>query len=293
VNRLRNAGEGADSVANAPAPTLHCVGVELASTNPEKLAGFYVDALRFSYVKATQTGIELKLGDCVLRLRQARGRPMPSDSRSHDRWFRHLAVVVREMSAARAHLEKCSALTVSERPQTLPAWNEASGGIEAFYLRDPEGHPLEIIHFPAGKGRPQWQRPGEDLFQGVDHTAIVVESAAASAAFYHGLVRVTKTAVAHNYGREQARLSALEGANLRATSLGNAATAAPSIELLEYVAPLDGRVMPADTSPEDAWWSASILTDESVSDRLSLSHARKSPPSLEIADPDGYRVVLL
>jgi hypothetical protein len=52
-------------------------------------------------------------------------------------------------------------------------------------------------------------------------------------------------------------------------------------------------VMPADTSPEDAWWSASILTDESVSDRLSLSHARKSPPSLEIADPDGYRVVLL
>jgi catechol 2,3-dioxygenase-like lactoylglutathione lyase family enzyme len=283
----------ADSVADAQATALHCVGVELASTDPEKLARFYVDALTFSYVKATEDGNELKLGDCVLRLRQARGRPMPPDSRSHDRWFRHLAVVVREMSRAHAHVGKFSSATVSVRPETLPAWNEASGGIEAFYLRDPEGHPLELIHFPAGKGRTQWQRPGNELFQGVDHTAIVVKSAMVSLAFYHDLAGLTETAVAHNYGREQERLSALEDANLHATSLGNAAKRAPSIELLEYVEPLDGRVMPDDTSPGDIWWSASILTGESPSDRSSPTDARNASPSREIVDPDGYRVVLL
>lgn len=293
MNRLRTASEGADSVVNALTMSLRCVGVELASSDPEKLARFYVDALRFAYVKASENGIELKLGDCMLRLRRASGRPMPAASRSHDRWFRHLAIVVREMSQAHAHVEQFSPPMISAQPQILPAWNEASGGIEAFYLRDPEGHPLELIHFPAGKGRPQWQRPGDNLFQGVDHTAIVVASAAATAAFYHSLAQLSKTAVAHNYGREQERLSALERADLHATSLGNAATGAPSIELLEYIAPLDGRIMPEDTTPEDAWWSASILTGESAPNTSKVADARNASPSREIVDPDGYRVVML
>ncbi len=37
-------------------------------------------------------------------------------------------------------------------PQTLPLWNLIAGGIESFYFKDPDGHNLELIHFPVGKG---------------------------------------------------------------------------------------------------------------------------------------------
>ena len=39
----------------------------------------------------------------------------------------------------------------------------------------PDGHFLEILAFPPGKGDPKWHRPGDALFLGLDHTAIVVD----------------------------------------------------------------------------------------------------------------------
>jgi hypothetical protein len=36
----------------------------------------------------------------------------------------------------------------SPEPQRLPDWNKAAGGIKAFYFKDPDGHPLEILQFP-------------------------------------------------------------------------------------------------------------------------------------------------
>ena len=35
-------------------------------------------------------------------------------------------------------------------PQTLPDWNKNAAGIQAFYFRDPDGHFLEVLAFPAG-----------------------------------------------------------------------------------------------------------------------------------------------
>jgi catechol 2,3-dioxygenase-like lactoylglutathione lyase family enzyme len=277
-------------VHNAQMASLHCVGVELGAHHPEKLAQFYVDALSFTIFREAHEELELKLGDCLLRLRRVQGRPMPSDSRSHDRWFRHLAIVVRNMAAAVKRVHQFSPRRVSTQPETLPSWNEASGEIEAFYFRDPEGHPLELIHFPADKGRPQWQRSGNDLFQGVDHTAIVVGSALASIAFYRTLALLTPIAVAHNYGAEQARLSQLDGADLRATSLGNRATRAPSLELLEYTTPRDGRAMPPDTSRNDVWWSASIFARHSQA--IASARSRQAPDGPCWIDPDGHRAVL-
>ncbi|MBI2016386.1 MAG: VOC family protein, partial [Candidatus Rokubacteria bacterium] len=47
--------------------------------------------------------VRMRLGDELVELRQWRaptGRPLPADSRSHDRWFQHLALVVNDMDQA-------------------------------------------------------------------------------------------------------------------------------------------------------------------------------------------------
>jgi len=43
---------------------------------------------------------------------------------------------------------------------------------------------IEIIWFPRGKGNPKWQRSTDNLFLGIDHTAIVVSDTDQSLAFY-------------------------------------------------------------------------------------------------------------
>ncbi len=121
--------------------------------------------------------VELKLGNERITLTEHltnKGRGIPSDSRSSDHWFQHIAIVVRNMDTAYEQLRRQKVKHVSTAPQTLPAWNKDAGGIKAFYFRDLEDHVLEIIWFPPGKGDPRWQRPTTNLFLGIDHTAIVV-----------------------------------------------------------------------------------------------------------------------
>src|SRR5438874_5539691 len=92
--------------------------------------------------------VRMQLGNEYLDLTQylaPPGRPIPVDSRSNDRWFQHIAIVVRDMDAA---FEKVGALKVqfvSTAPQTLPPSITAAAGIKAFYFRDPDGHNLELI----------------------------------------------------------------------------------------------------------------------------------------------------
>lgn len=133
---------------------------------------------------------ELKLGDEHITLTEHLGnpgKPIPSDSRSYDHWFQHIAIVVRDMDAAYAQLAAHKVKHVSTAPQTLPEWNQGAAGIKAFYFRDPEDHVLEIICFPVGKGDPKWQRAGSEtgtpIFRGIDHTAIVGSGTGKSLAF--------------------------------------------------------------------------------------------------------------
>ena len=70
------------------------------------------------------------------------------------------------------------------RPATSADWNPDAGGIEAFYFKDPDGNHLEVLEFPEGKGDPKWHRPGDELFLGIDHTAVVVGDTDSSLAFY-------------------------------------------------------------------------------------------------------------
>jgi hypothetical protein len=57
------------------------------------------------------------------------------------------------------------------------------------------------------------------------------------------------TGESENYGTEQERLNAVFGARLRITALR--AAAGPGIELLEYLAPSDGRPAPDDLRSND------------------------------------------
>ena len=61
--------------------------------------------------------------------------------------------------------------------------NKDAAGIKAFYFKDPDEHPIEILQFPDGKGDLKWHRGGDRLFLGIDHRAIMVADTDASLKF--------------------------------------------------------------------------------------------------------------
>lgn len=218
--------------------------------------------------------VRLRLGNELLELTAfdaSRGRSFPSDTRSNDHWFQHVAIVVRDMDRAYARLQARGVQAASQGgPQRLPDWNKNAGGIRAFYFRDPDGHFLELLEFPHDKGAPQWHRDGAadaPLFLGIDHTAIVVADTDASLRFYRDTLGLRVAGTNENYGPEQERLNNVPGARLRITTLR--AEDGPGIELLEYQAPKDGRPYPADTRAHDAWyWQTTLLAHDRRGARL-------------------------
>jgi len=216
---------------------------ELAGENVEHLYGVFGARVRI---------VRLKLGDESIELVQflaPRGRPIPIDSRSNDRWFQHVAIIVSDMERAYQILRQNKVEHASSEPQRLPDWNRNAGGIRAFYFKDPDGHPLEILQFPEGKGNPKWHRPSDRLFLGIDHTAIVVADTDASLKFYRDLLGFKIAGESENYGTEQEHLNNVFGARLRITALR--AERGPGIELLEYLSPHDGRPFPEDERADD------------------------------------------
>lgn len=194
---------------------------------------------------------QLKLGEETLELTdylESGGRAVPRDSRSNDRWFQHVAIVVTDMDRAYQRLQENEVRAASVSPQRLPDWNPNAGGIRAFYFKDPDDHVLEIIWFPAGKGDPKWQSRRE-LFAGIDHTAIVVADTEASLKFYRDKLGLRVVGGSENYGIEQERLNNVPGAHLRITTLR--AAPGPGVELLEYLEPRGGRPYPPDVRAND------------------------------------------
>ncbi len=196
--------------------------------------------------------VRLRLGNGVIELTQystPRGKPIPADSASNDLWFQHLAIVVSNMQKAYERLRQNAVQHISDRPQRLPRWNKQAADIEAFYFKDPDGHPLELIYFPEGKGDPRWHLQLDDeLFLGVDHTAIAASNTDVSMKFYR-LLGFQERGHSLNYGTEQDHLSGVVGARVRITSLR--ANSGPGIELLEYQHPRTGRPMQADERAND------------------------------------------
>ncbi len=209
----------------------------------EKLKGLFGIHLR---------KVKLRLGDEYIVLTDyltTGGRPVPQDSRSNDLWFQHIAIVVSDMDAAYHKLRTHNVAHVSTRPQTLPKTIPAAAGIKAFYFQDPDGHTLELIYFPYGKGNPKWQQHDNNLFLGIDHTAIAVSRTAASSKFYNDLLGMKFQGESYNFGNEQEHLNNVSGARLRIS--GNKTRNGPGVEFLDYLAPADGRPYPVNARPDD------------------------------------------
>ena len=217
---------------------------------------------------------QLRLGTERLALLQyltpAFARPVPLDTRGNDLWFQHVAIVVSDMDRAFSWLRSRHVAYVSSGPQTLPRWNHAAAGIRAFYFADPDGHTLELIHFPRGKGDSRWQtrvscdrQPAElCLFLGIDHTAITVSDTEQSLAFYRDRLGLKVAGESENYGTEQEHLNGVFGARLRITSLR--ATKGPGIELLQYLSPRGGRPLPNDARVNDLFhWQLIVSASDS------------------------------
>jgi catechol 2,3-dioxygenase-like lactoylglutathione lyase family enzyme len=196
--------------------------------------------------------VRMKLGDEAITLTEylvPKGRPVPTDSRSIDHWFQHIAIIMNDMDRAYRRLREHKVEHASTGPQRLPDWNSKAGGIQAFYFKDPDGHPLEILQFPPDKGAAKWHRPSDWLFLGIDHTAIVVADTDASLAFYRDQLGMKVVGESENFGDEQEHLNNVFGARLRITALR--AEVGPGIELLEYLSPRTGRKFPGVVSPND------------------------------------------
>jgi catechol 2,3-dioxygenase-like lactoylglutathione lyase family enzyme len=217
------------------------------------------------------------------------GRAIPPDSRSNDRWFQHVAIVVSDMAAAYERVRAAGAEAVSTAPQRLPDWNPNAGGIVAFYFRDADGHNLELIWYPKGKGDPRWQNRSESnprLFLGIDHTAIGVADTDASLAFWRDALGLTVAGGAENWGVEQEHLNQVFGARLRITGLKG--TSGIGVEFLEYLSPSTGRSAPVDLAANDlAHWQVRLEVPDAsgAASAARAAHGHWVSPG-EVALPD-------
>lgn len=276
--------------------------IEVLGSQYEQLQGLFGIRLRV---------VKLQLGRELLELTEyltPKGRPIPLDARSNDRWFQHVAIVVSDMDKAYQHLRQYKVQHTSTAPQRLPDTNKAAAGIRAFYFKDPDGHNLEIINFPAGKGDPKWQQPTNQLFLGIDHTAIVVSNTATSLKFYRDLLGLKVAGESMNYGIEQEHLNHVQGARLHISGLKS--PAGPGIEFLEYLSPQNGRSLPADAKPNDLlhWQTTLIVRDvAAIAQRLRLNQSTFISPTVVaipdqtlgfkqgflVRDPDGHAIRLV
>jgi len=275
--------------------------VEVAGENYEHLEGVF--GLRMRVVR-------MRLGDEFIELTEylaPKGRPIPVDSRSNDRWFQHIAIIVSDMDKAYAQLRQNKVEHASSGPQRLPEWNKNAAGISAFYFKDPDEHPVEVLEFPPDKGAEKWHRPTNKLFLGIDHTAIVVGDTEASLKFYRDVLGLYVAGESENYGTEQEHLNNVFGARLRITALRG--TTGPGIELLEYLAPRNGRPFPADEHANDIVHRHTILLTpdaDAAAHPLQASKAafvssgvvvnptgqRGFKKALLVRDPDGHVIEL-
>jgi catechol 2,3-dioxygenase-like lactoylglutathione lyase family enzyme len=255
--------------------------------------------------------VRLRLGEEYLELSEylaPRGRPAPVDARSNDRWFQHVAIIVSDMDRAYARLRRFKVQHASTGPQLLPKTIPGAAGIRAFYFKDPDGHPLEVLQFPPDKGDPRWHHPSDRLFLGIDHTAIVVSNTARSLAFYRDVLGFRVAGESMNFGTEQEHLNNVEGARLHITGLR--AARGPGIEFLEYLHPTDGRPFPAGARPNDlvSWETTVAVPDADAAAAVLRRGAFRlvSPGPVElpdralgfrrgflVRDPDGHVVQLV
>jgi catechol 2,3-dioxygenase-like lactoylglutathione lyase family enzyme len=283
---------------------VHVKGIDsvaLTVQDMDTAIDFYTGALTFNKISDTEISghdavrlfglkdarvrvVRLQLGDEALELRQflnQPGSPYPSATHSNDHWFQHVAIAVSDMGAAVDAVERRHVDAISLAPQKIPDWNIQLGGVRLFLFKDPDGHPLEFIWYPDGKGNAKWHRFGPDLFMGIDHTAIVVASTPQSLSYYRDELGLSVVGEADSSGIEQERLTYVSGANVHITTLR--ADEGFNLQLIDYIAPLDGRPLPAEMPLiDDVFTQTQFLTDGVPADQSPAAH-----------DPDGHPIMFV
>ena len=239
----------------------------------------------------------------------------------NDASFQHICVVTRDLAEAFA-LGASHSRQISSAPQRLPDWNPGAGGIWAVKFQDPDGHPLELLQFPNGKGDPRWQQPTTaspklhsqqqpsktSLFLGLDHTAISIQDTKRSLEFYGSILGMTVAGQGHNHGPEQDGMDGLIGTDVLISSL-RPAEKGMGIELLNYRKPEGGQCARRDPQATDTVeWRISAVVD----DLVTLHHRLLSEPlaqqlgplvkvpagfgpgdlACQLRDPDGHALLL-
>lgn len=210
----------------------------------------------------------LRLGAQTIELSQCHppGAAYPAGADAHDLDFQHIAIVTPDIAAAYHRVMAQGAQPISHGgPQKLP---ETSGGVTAFKFRDPFGHPLELLAFPAQPGLAA-RDPG------YDHSAISIGDLTRSLAFYTGL-GLHLAAQQVNQGSAQESLDGLDQVIVDVVAL-HPPLPAPHLELLHYRRPSPSPVrIPA--------------LNDIAADRLVFTADTPSPVLLR--DPDGHVLVL-
>ena len=172
-------------------------------------------------------------------------------------------------------------------------------------FRDPDGHPVELLAFPANSLPSPWDGAVADAESanpttlGIDHSAITVASADASVAFYAtrlGL-RLQKRQV--NSGPEQGRLDGLDAPVVDVVALQAADAATPHLELLGYTHPraapsvkaAGGIRIHARTTLVWHCEPDSFLATPSFD--ANAASVRSSSAGVYLEDPDGHLHLLL
>ncbi len=213
VTALRRVGRNVSDLAAAAAFYEEALGFQPAGAVIEDpaLAEFLgVERVRLLRMRLGSQEIELSV--CF-----PPGARCPPNMRADDLAFQHIAIVTKDIAGAYRHVMKIGATAISRYgPVRLPV---ASGGVTAFKFRDPDGHALEFLQFPAAA-------------PGYDHSAISVANVQRSVAFYAGLGLVV-TAQQLNQGAEQDALDGLANVAVEVVAL-RPAQPTPHVELLCY-----------------------------------------------------------
>ncbi|MEO1670109.1 MAG: VOC family protein, partial [Cyanobacteria bacterium J06631_2] len=271
----------------------------------ERAIAFYTDALSFRKISDVEVHgeeyekllgllgvrlrlVQMQLGSEKIELIQhltSQGQPISLNSSRKDLWFQHIAIAVTDMSQADQKLREHGITKVSSASPKLPEYIEAAGS-ETFYFRDPDGNTLELIHYPSDQGNSRWQNSTQQVFMGIDHTAIAISNTEASRQFYQNILGL-EVAGESEYDLEQENLSNVQDPQLKTTGLK--AKHGIGIEFIEYLQPQNVQPIPIDTSPQDmTHWETTLVVEDTnmVAEKLLIDgHQFVSEALVNITEP--------
>lgn len=162
---LLSAAPAPPSPAERPGPA-----VTLTVADVERAAEFYERVLFFERAGV----LERWGGDAPARVVRMRLGRETLDL-VQDRTARHsrqpVVIVVSDLDQAYLWLRRQHVATASPAPR--PDWDPETGDTRVVRFSDPEGHPLALVQFPAGKGAARWRRPSDRVFLGIDAVTVI------------------------------------------------------------------------------------------------------------------------